>query len=123
MDNKINLKSYISSLIVLFALMILTYILTFVIPSGEYARIINADGNEIIDIESEFKFVEGGIPFWKWVLSPILVLTTSGSFTIIAVIILLLVIGAIFGPLTDSNIIKYLIDKIAYKYGKKKYKI
>ena len=108
MDNKINLKSYISSLIVLFALMILTYILTFVIPSGEYARIINADGNEIIDIESEFKFVEGGIPFWKWVLSPILVLTTSGSFTIIAVIILLLVIGAIFGPLTDSNIIKYL---------------
>ena len=123
MDNKINLKSYISSLIVLFALMILTYILTFVIPSGEYARIINADGNEIIDIESEFKFVEGGIPFWKWVLSPILVLTTSGSFTIIAVIILLLVIGAIFGPLTDSNIIKYLIDKIAYKYGKKKYKL
>ena len=120
---KINLKSYLSSLIVLFILMIVTYILTFIIPSGEYPRIINEAGNEVIDISSDFTFVDGNIPFWKWLLSPILVLGASGSFTIIAVIILLVVIAAIFSPLNESNVIKYLIEKIAYKYGNKKYKL
>ena len=120
---KINLKSYVSSLIVLFLLMIITYVLTFIIPSGEYPRIINEAGNEVIDISSEFSFVDGNIPFWKWLLSPFLVLTVSGSFTIIAVIILLIVIAGIFSPLNESNVIKYLIEKIAYKYGDKKYKL
>ena len=116
---KINLKSYVSSLIVLFLLMVLTYVLTFIIPSGEYPRIINEAGNEVIDISSDFSFVDGNIPFWKWLLSPFLVLTVSGSFTIIAVIILLIVIAGIFSPLNESNVIRYLIEKIAYKYGNK----
>ncbi|MBP5343086.1 YfcC family protein [bacterium] len=125
MDNsKANIKSYISSLIVLFVLMILTYVLTFIIPSGEYQRIINAQGNEIIDITSEFRFIDfDKLPFWKWLLSPVLVLGSEGSFTIIAVIILLIIIGGTFGPLNECNIVRYLIDKISYKYGNQKYKL
>ena len=39
----------------------------------------------------EFIKVDGGIPFWKWILSPFLVLGAEGSFTIIAIIVFLFI--------------------------------
>ena len=35
----ISAKSFITAIIVIFALMALTYALTFIVPAGEYARI------------------------------------------------------------------------------------
>jgi len=115
----IKVKSFISSLIVIFALMVCAYVGTLLIPGGEYARII-VDGNSIIDANS-FHYVEGGIPLWKWLLSPFLVLGADGGITIILVIVFILVIGAVFNVLNDQELIKYLINKIAYKYGNKRY--
>ena len=50
----ISVKSFITAIVVIFVLMVLTYGLTFLIPGG-------------------------GIPFWKWALSPILVLGADGN--------------------------------------------
>ena len=65
----IGVKSFITAIVVVLVLMTLTYGLTFVIPGGEYARVPDANGNMIIDSSSEFTYVEGGMPFWKWLLS------------------------------------------------------
>jgi len=116
----VSVKSYIGSLIVIFTLMVLTLVLTFFVPSGEYTRIV-VDGKEIIDEAVEFQFVDHSMPFWKWILSPILVLFSDGGITIILVIVFLLVIGGVFNVLNERNLIKYMIDKIAYKYGNKRY--
>ena len=89
----ISTKSFITAIAVIFVLMVLTYILTFIIPGGEYARAIDEAGNTIIDTQNGFQNAEGGIPFWKWILSPILVLGAEGSGTLIAIILFLLVIG------------------------------
>ena len=70
----ISTKSFITAIVVIFALMVLTYGLTFVIPGGEYARTVDEAGNTIIDTAKGFQNVEGGIPFWKWIISPVLVL-------------------------------------------------
>ena len=43
--------------------------------------------------------MDGGIPFWKWLLSPFLALGAAGGGTLIAVIIFLLVIGGVFNSL------------------------
>ena len=75
----ISVKSFITAIVVIFILMALTYALTFIVPGGEYARVENANGDLIIDTDSEFKYVEGGLPFWKWLLSPVLVLGASGG--------------------------------------------
>ena len=40
----ISVQSFITAIVVIFVLMILTYGLTFVIPGGEYARIIDESG-------------------------------------------------------------------------------
>ena len=94
----ISVKSFITAIVVIFALMVLTYGLTFVIPGG-------------------------GIPFWKWALSPILVLGAEGNVSLIAVIIFLLVIGGIFNCLDKCGLMQYMLDTITDRFGKDKYKL
>ena len=119
----ISVKSFITAIAVIFALMVLAYLLTFVIPSGEYARTVNEAGQSIIDMNAGFNYVEGNLPLWKWVLSPILVLAGSGSGTLIAVIIFLLVIGGAFNCLDKSGIMNHLLNTITKKYGGSRYKL
>lgn len=119
----ISTKSFITAILVIFGLMVLTYVLTFIIPGGEYARTIDAAGNTVIDTEAGFSDAEGGIPFWKWILSPFLVLGAEGSGSLIAVIIFLLVIGGVFNSLDKCNLMKYMLDKITYRFGKKRYNL
>ena len=119
----ISVKSFITALVVIFALMVVSYVLTLVIPAGEYARIPDANGNMIIDTENGFSYVEGGIAFWKWALSPILVLGATGNETLIAVILFLLVIGGVFKALDHCGLMKYLLDKIASRFGNLRYSL
>lgn len=94
----ISAKSFISAILVIFILMILTYALTFVVPNA-------------------------GIPFWKWALSPVLVLGAEGNVSLIAVIAFLLVIGGVFNCLEKCGLMKYMLDKITFRYGKERYKL
>ena len=119
----ISVKSFITAIIVIFILMAISYGLTFVVPSGEYARTVNEAGQTVVDTEAGFKYVEGGIPFWKWILSPLLVLTGNGNGTLIAVIIFLLVIGGAFNCLDKSGIMNHLLDRITQKFGHSRYKL
>ena len=117
----ISAKSFISALVVIFILMVAAYILTFLIPGGQYARVPDANGNMIITADSEFSTVPGGIPFWKWILSPFLVLGAPGSALILAVIAFLLVIGGVFEGLSKCGLMQYMLNRIAHKYGAKRY--
>lgn len=92
----ISVGSFISAIGILAVLMIMTYILTLVIPGGN-------------------------IPFWKWLLSPILVLSSEQGVTLIAVIIFLLVIGGTFNALDRSGTMDYMLRKIVHFAGDKKY--
>jgi len=119
----ISVRSFITAIIVIFVLMTAAYILTLVIPGGVYARVPDENGNLLIDTASGFSYVEGGLPFWKWILSPILVLGASGSGTLIAVIVFLLVIGGVFNSLDRCGLMKYMLDKIAFRFGAVRYRL
>lgn len=119
----ISARSFIVSLIIIFALMLFTYVLTFVIPGGEFARTVDASGNTIVDTAGGFRFIDGGIPFWKWLLSPFLVLGAQGNGTLIAVIVFLLVIGGVFNALTTCGLLNYMLDKIVWKFGAVRYRL
>ena len=88
-----GIKSFITAIIVIFIMMVLTYGLTFIIPGG-------------------------GIPFWKWLLSPILVLFGEDNGSLIALIALLIVLGGIFNSLDKFGVLRLLLDKITEKFGK-----
>ena len=94
----ISAKSFVTAIAVIFVLMALTYGLTFVMPGG-------------------------GIPFWKWILSPMLVLGAEDNVSLIAVLVFLLVIGGVFNCLDKCGLMKYMLDKITYRFGKERYKL
>lgn len=94
----ISAKSFITAITVIFVLMVLTYGLTFVVPGGK-------------------------IPFWKWILSPVLVLGAKDNVSLIAVLIFLLVIGGVFNCLDKCGLMKYMLDRITYRFGKERYKL
>ena len=120
-STKISVKSFVTAIAVIFGLMILTYALTFLIPAGEYPRYLDAEGNTVVDTQGEFRFLEGHIPFWKWALSPVLLLGADGGGTTIAVIAFLLVIGGIFACLEKQGIMKFMLDLMVAKFGKYRY--
>lgn len=94
----ISAKSFVTAIAVIFILMVLTYILTLVVPGG-------------------------GIPFWKWAASPILVLGSKDNVSLIAVLVFLLVIGGVFNCLEKCGLMKYMLDKITYRFAKDRYKL
>lgn len=120
---KISKKSFITSLAVIFALMLFTYILTFILPGGTYQRTVNASGNTIVDTAGDFSYIEGGLPFWKWILSPVLVLGADGNSTLVAVIAFLLIIGGVFKCLECCGFMNYMLDTITSKFGKVRYRL
>ena len=126
LDNKktqggldISAKSFITAILILAVLMVLTFALTFLLPSGEYDRVI-VDGQETV-VPGTYQPMEGGISIWKWVLSPFLSLTASGGSTVIAVILFLLVIGGTFYCLDKSGLMNYMLQRIVARYSSKKY--
>lgn len=88
-------KSFITAIVVIFLMMVLTYGLTFIIPGG-------------------------GIPFWKWILSPVLVLFGEDNGSLIAIIALLVVLGGLFNTLDKFGILRLLLDKITSRFGKQR---
>ena len=96
MNKSKETKSFLVAIITIFILMLFTYILS-----------LTMDGCNI--------------SFVKWLLSPILVLGSDSSSTIIAVIVFLLVIGGVCNLLESCGFIEYMLNKICTKYYKKKY--
>lgn len=90
-----GIRSFMTAIIVIFIMMVLTYGLTFLVPGG-------------------------GIPFWKWAFSPILVLFAEDHDSLIAIILLLVVLGGAFNSLDKFGVLKILLNKITDKFGKSK---
>ena len=94
----VGVKSFVTALVVIFIMMVATYGLTFVVPGA-------------------------GLPFWKWALSPVLVLGGADSGSLIAVIIFLLVIGGVFNCLDKCGLMIYMLENITERFGKERYKL
>lgn len=118
----ISVRSFLTAIIVIFVLMIVSYVLTLVLPGGSYVRHLDVNGNKIISADG-FYHVEGGLPFWKWLLSPVLCLTAEGSGTLIAVIAFLLVIGGVINSLDKCGLMQYMLRKTAHKFGAVRYRL
>ena len=119
----IGAKSFLGAIAVVAVLMILTYLLTLCIPGGQFARITDADGNLVPDPTADFTYVDGGLPLWKWLLSPILVLGADGGGMILAILAFLLVIGGIFTSLDACGLMEYMLQRIAHRFGKARYRL
>lgn len=117
---QISKKTFISSVIILFLLMMVSGILTRVIPQGSFKR-VTIEGRIVIDPLS-FTFTnKPSLPIYKWFLAPIDVLFSTDGVMIITIILFILIIGGTFSILDKSGIIRYVMAVIVDRYGKQKY--
>ncbi|MFA6866176.1 MAG: hypothetical protein WCR54_01535 [Clostridia bacterium] len=114
----INKKAIIMAIVIVMVLVILAYVLTFILPTGEYQR-----DNGTIIANSYVQKDMSGISWWQFLLSPLMILlpSTAGFEMVWAILILLLVIGAIFTALDESGILVYMVQYLAKQFKSKKY--
>lgn len=119
---KISKKSFFSSMFILLLLMIGAGILTLVVPSGAFERIM-VDGKEVI-VPGTFQFAEtGNYPFWRWFTAPVEVLWSADSVTVIMIIVFICIIGGTFTVLDKSGMLQYIMNGLVKKFETSKYKL
>jgi len=115
MTVRIGKKAFLSTFFILLALIIFSGILTQVLPTGEYQRLIE-DGRQVI-VPGSFQFTEAGpLAVYRWFLAPVLVLAGPDSATIIVIIIFILLIGGSFAILNKCGLMHYVISIIVQKF-------
>jgi len=119
----VSVKSFLTAIGVIFILMIFSYALTFFIPGGSYTRTLDAAGNTIIGPDAVFTYVPGGLPFWKWLLSPVLVLGADGGGMVAAILVFLLVIGGVFNALEMCGLMKYMLGRLVSRFSRSRYRL
>ncbi|MEA4908851.1 MAG: YfcC family protein [Chloroflexi bacterium] len=118
---QISTKAFIQAVVIIFILMMVSGILTRVIPAGQYAR-IQLDGREVIDPNSFQYVARPDFQVWRWFTAPVEVLfTPDGLSKVIPIIVFILLVGTAFGIMDRSGILQAVISAIVKTFGGRKY--
>ena len=116
----ISKKSFISVVVVLLCMVIISGILTRVLPMGSYDRAI-IDG-QVKVVSGSYKSYQGDrLPIYRWLTAPIEVLFSEDSLIIFVILGFLLVASGSISTLNHAGIIEDVIYKISIKYQYKPY--
>ena len=109
----ISKKTFIQVTALLLALLVVSIVLTYVIPAGRFGT----DPDGTVDY-SVYEKVEGvrGIPLWKGVLAPVLVFASGDGLTLIMLSLFLLVISAAFQVMNDAGGISALVGSVSDRF-------
>ena len=118
---QISAKAFLQAVAIIFLLMMISGILTQVIPAGSYTR-VTVDGREVIDPAS-FQLVDRpDYPVWRWFTAPFEVLATPDGLTkVVPIIAFILLVGTAFGIMDRSGILQAVIARIVKTFGGRKY--
>lgn len=118
---QISAKAFLQAVGIIFLLMMISGILTQVIPAGSYTR-VQVDGRDVIDPAS-FQIVDRpDYPFWRWFTAPFEVLATPDGLTkVVPIIAFILLVGTAFGVMDRSGILQAVIARIVKTFGGRKY--
>lgn len=118
---QISKKAFIQALLIIFSLMMLSGILTRVIPSGQFARTVEPGRGEVI-LPDSFSFTDQpGLPVWRWFTAPVEVFFSPDGVTILGIIVFILLVGVAFAVMERSGILNFALSAIVRRFGDKKY--
>lgn len=118
-DLKIGLKSFLKTIILLYIILVIVGILTYIIPAGAYKL---DEFGKIIEGSFEFKESATRLPWYRWPTAPIEgAIFGEGNMNMFQIFAMILVLGGCFKVLEDSGAIKSLIKIIINKFKDKRY--
>lgn len=110
----VQIRSFLTAFVILAVFMVAAYVLCAVLPGGLYARQI-VDGKESI-IADSYTQVQGGLPLWKFLLSPFLVLGDAGGSILLLIVIFLFVVAGSFVSLENAGVLNHMLVWVAAKF-------
>ncbi len=118
---KIGKKAFITTAVIVLCLMILSGVLTQLIPSGSYDY-IEVEGKKLVDPQSYHLVEKPEVPVYRWFTAPAEVLYASSNAQVALVIcLLILFIGGGYAVLNRVGVFEEIITKIVKRFGRKRY--
>ena len=117
---KIGARSFFTAFIILFALLTVTGILTRVIPSGEYDRIVY-ENRTVIEDGSYHEVEKVPVPVYRWYTSIIEVFWGDNSLTVIVLVLFITFLGVSFTILEKGGVLSTIISIVAARFAGRKY--
>lgn len=112
---QISKKAFLTSLIITFLLMILSGILTYVIPSGLYDRAVQGSVTTIIS--DSFHYIQKvPFPVYRWFTAPVEVLFSSDGIVAIMLILFIISVGGGFEVLDKVGVFREIINSVIKRF-------
>ena len=119
----IGTKTFVSTVALLLAIMLLSGVLTQVMPQGSYTY-AEEDGRQIIVPGTYLENPEAArLPVWRWFTAPFEVLGTEKAATAGMIMAFILLIGGSFLVLERSGILTHMIHAVIKRFGDRKYRL
>ncbi len=109
----ISKKTFIQVTVLLAVLLILSIVLTHLVPKGSFGLL--PDGRTDY-LHYEQRDDLSGIPLWKGLLAPVLVFTSADGLTLIMLSLFLFVISASFQVMNDVGGIRVLVGSVSERF-------
>ncbi|MDD4077708.1 MAG: Na+/H+ antiporter NhaC family protein [Bacilli bacterium] len=114
---KINKRSFITVCIILIALILFSYLLTYLIPKGYYP--VDETGHVLSD---HYLPLEGtGYSFGKLITAPFRLLASRDGLIVIVIAVFIVIVGGAFNVMDKTKGISSIIGYLITKYRKRKY--
>ncbi len=109
----ITVRSFVTSVIILGALMLLAGILTLVVPPGSYERIIDATGRQTVVPGTYLATEHPDYSPWRWLTAPVEVLASEDAATAIVIIAFIVIVGGAFAVLREAGALRESVRVLA----------
>lgn len=113
----ISEKTFLQVCLLLAALLVLSVILTYVVPKGEFGLMENRTPDYLHYVRRDDL---GGIPIWQGLLAPLLVFASADGLTLIMLSLFLFVISAAFQVMNDVGGIRELVGAVSERFRERR---
>lgn len=112
---EIGFRSFIVVAVILVSLLLLSGLLSYVIPQGAYER----DQSGMIISDTYVQYGVKGIEVWRVITAPVRVFASDDSLTVIMISIFLLIMSGVFNIIEKTSGIKIVIGRMMNKLADK----
>jgi uncharacterized ion transporter superfamily protein YfcC len=117
---QIGKRAFFLAFSIILGLMIVSGILTLIVPAGNYDRIL-LDGRMQV-VPGSFTFVSApDYPAWRWITAPAEVLAAPGNITVITIILFLIFVGGSFTVLERGDVLGAFLRVVAARMRSRRF--
>ncbi|MDR2159280.1 MAG: hypothetical protein LBP23_04335, partial [Treponema sp.] len=119
---KIGGRAFLLSALIVLALMILSGVLTRVLPAGTYER-THSEGRMLVVDGSYRELARPDYPVWRWFAAPVEILFSKDNLTLIVIIVFMFAVGGSISVLENAGVMEALINFLVVRFARQKYRL